>query len=223
MNTIIQMIKFNSNMSISILLLLNTFVNNYFLFLAYLIYCIHTNFTIIKLDTILYMVINIIYGLEFTLNFLFLKTIIKSINLLYFFIKKHRTNYWYTNLKYYIDKIIYFFIKDTASIEKKNDDIVVENNEIQTNNILSEDNLTNNILSEDNLTNNILSDNINLDDEDEYDPELDEDFEKIHNNLTFTDLEDLSEDERKKKILEKFSQSMKLFGDLCNKIVEKNK
>ena len=108
-------------------------------------------------------------------------------------------------------------------MKKKNDDIVVENNEIQTNNILSEDNLTNNILSEDNLTNNILSDNINLDDEDEYDPELDEDFEKIHNNLTFTDLEDLSEDERKKKILEKFSQSMKLFGDLCNKIVEKNK
>ena len=220
-----------------ILLLSTNFINEYIIFLLFVVSCINTDFSLYKIEIMLYMLINITYGLNFTFNFIFLKNMFNYINIVYFMAHKYcnkniGSNNIYLSLKYYIDKcadiLIYnkYITNSITYIIEKFYPIpnLKEEEEEEDKKICQKDDNGINIELFDSVKKVELDDINNLDDS-EYDQELDEDFNKIHNNLSMDNLSNLPDDEeeRKKIIMAKFTESMKIFGNLCAKIAEKNK
>jgi hypothetical protein len=209
-----------------LLLSATNFINEYIVFLLFIISCINTDFSLSKIEIMLYLLINMTYGLNFTVNFIFLKNMLNYMNIVYFMAHKYcskniGTNNWYLNLKYYIDKSLDILIYNkyiTNSITY----IVEKFYPIP--NVKEIDNQKDDDVKEE-LLDNVKKVDFEDSNESEYDPELDEDFNKIHNNLSMDNLSNLPDDEeeRKKIIMAKFTESMKIFGNLCAKIAEKNK
>ena len=209
-----------------LLLSATNFINEYIVFLLFIVSCINTDFSLSKIEIMLYLLINMTYGLNFTVNFIFLKNMLNYMNIVYFMAHKYcskhiGTNNWYLNLKYYIDKSLDILIYNkyiTNSITYIVEKFYPIPNVKETDNQKDDD-------VKEELLDNVKKVDFEDSNESEYDLELDEDFNKIHNNLSMDNLSNLPDDEeeRKKIIMAKFTESMKIFGNLCAKIAEKNK